>query len=463
MPLTIIKNAFKINNDNAFFNADMLLGDANLVEGYVSPEMFGAVGDGVTDDTAAWQSAVDSGKNVRAHSKKYKCGQINVTKNITIDCNYAEFTCIENGLFYCHGTVKNTLTGQNAYTANTGNYSITSEQFSDYTGMGMLQGTNNFEQTRAYYRGGFTCTFHDGEMDGVFPIDVSGSVSILLIDPITVTLEKIGNIVYQGSDASNKNWIRIEYGLDCIVRDLKTVVSNFYTLIDLNKCLNCTCEQMQISGEMGMTGTNSYLVGFTDSSECAVYRSHMYNKYWHCITTGGTYLCYNNTVSDCFLGGLSGGAFVDHPNGIKSTLRNCTVSMIGIGGLGVVDNCSVYAHNNTNALNIFPTTSPLLSGAIVKDTLIYANNTRSITIRSNPYENDITYYIKGMYFSNVRHIDKTKTLNLLYAINSVISDKNAYFVIGDITVMDVDATIDFEIDSPNVDRTNEKIIIRNGV
>lgn len=50
-------------------------------EGFVTPEMFGAVGDGVTDDADAIQLAFDSGKNVVGVGKYY-CG-----KNITSNCN----------------------------------------------------------------------------------------------------------------------------------------------------------------------------------------------------------------------------------------------------------------------------------------------------------------------------------------------------------------------------------------
>lgn len=42
---------------------------------YVTPQMYGAVADGVTDDTVAVQAALDSGKNVYFPEGRYKVTQ----------------------------------------------------------------------------------------------------------------------------------------------------------------------------------------------------------------------------------------------------------------------------------------------------------------------------------------------------------------------------------------------------
>ncbi len=78
---------------------------ANLQAGYqatheavsklhVTPQMYGAIGDGVADDTEALQMAIDSGENVRLTAKKYLISKPIYIKNNNIDFN-AENTTIE--------------------------------------------------------------------------------------------------------------------------------------------------------------------------------------------------------------------------------------------------------------------------------------------------------------------------------------------------------------------------------
>ena len=50
---------------------------------FVTPEMFGAVGDGVTDDSSAIQAAVDTGLAVVFEPKTYRCAEITTNKSVT--------------------------------------------------------------------------------------------------------------------------------------------------------------------------------------------------------------------------------------------------------------------------------------------------------------------------------------------------------------------------------------------
>lgn len=464
MPIQLKTNALSFKNGAAVFESDLLSAETYNISDCVTPEMFGAVGDGVADDTAAWQAAVDYGSNVVAKKPIYKCGTITVTKNITIDCSMARFLCIDTQLFLCTGKKTAELSGQYSYTANQNNYSINDNVYANYTGFAMLKGTNNFEQTRSYYKGGFVCTFNNGVMNEIYPIDVTNGTNnntLEIIEPITVTLRNIGGVSYVGSSASNKNYITIVYGFGSVIENCFAQIDDFYTFIDLSKCINCICRNINVQGETGTTETNSYLVAFNDSSFCTVRNSHLFNKYWHSITTGGTYLCFHNVVDNCTLLCKSGAAFVDHPNGINSEVANSTVLGIGIGGLGIIDNCLVGYGGSVLMINIFPTTSPLLAGADIRNVKLLNTTNVGISIRANPYQSDILFYVDNIYLDNVTLNDNTKELSIAYNFTDSIESRNSSFKIGDIIVSDCYADIDFDISSQNVDRTNEHIVLRN--
>ena len=60
---------------------------------FVTPEMFGAVGDGVTDDSQAIQDAIDSGKPVYLTNKTYKTDSpLHLTGNVIVNDGIINYT-----------------------------------------------------------------------------------------------------------------------------------------------------------------------------------------------------------------------------------------------------------------------------------------------------------------------------------------------------------------------------------
>lgn len=460
MPIELKINSINLKYGDTYVPIDLFEDNSYSSQvGWTSPEFYGAVGDGTADDTAAWQSAVDSGKNVQALGKVYKCGTIEVTKNISIDCNGADFNCSSAKLFDIKGSVTTTLTGQSNYSANQVGYQITNQAYSNYTGFAMLQGTNNFDESRTTYLGGFVCTFHNGVLDGSYPIDVKNgtdNLTVLLISPITVRLTNVGNVIHLNSGTNYA--IQISYGFGCVVENINAKPTTSYIFVDLYNCLKCICQNIRITGELGSTGTNSYMVAMSNSSYCVVRDSYIYNKHWHCVTTGNRYLCYRNLIDNCVLMSYDAYAYCDHENGVGTIVQNSTVEGIVPGFKSVVNNVLVISRNNSSKdaiLLIRAPTDKKLSGATVTNLTFLPNDASNclIYLDSYPNENGKTFYYDNIKIENVRVISETVTGKFVFGFGSSATN-NKNFVVGSLMFNDCDITIDLSNSNPYADLSN---------
>lgn len=412
---------------------------------FVSPEQFGAVGDGLTDDTDAWQAAVDSGYPVRATGKAYKVEQIDVTKNTIIDANGADFTYSGDKCFYCKGEVVATLTDQADYSNGQENYAIDDEEYSDYSGFAMLKGTNNFELSRPNYLGGFACTFWDGIITMPYPIDVTG-VSIEIVNPVTVVIKNVGNLWHDGEGAIPYA-IHFEYGVECVVESVNSPAANAYQFICFDKCLSCEVKNCYVWQELGTTGTNSYLVGFENSSFCGIRGCNLYNRFWHAATTGDTYLCYRNYVLDSILYCDETDAYSDHENAIGTTIRNCTSGPITMHAMAIVEGVTVLSMKNSRKscyVNVAATSIKTNAYYTISDVNLIAapganDSYVGVHIHQSPRSTNATYYITQLNVRNVIADKKTgagefrndgivNNLLIIYEINIDNTNLNIYGV-----------------------------------
>lgn len=88
--------------DNGIDTTKLAVADFAKKTGHVTPEMFGAVGDGVTDDTTAWQSALDVGGIIlcKAGSNYSITSVLRIKANTTILLNGATITTSAVHLFF---------------------------------------------------------------------------------------------------------------------------------------------------------------------------------------------------------------------------------------------------------------------------------------------------------------------------------------------------------------------------
>ena len=311
----------------------------------ITPEYYGAVGDGVTDDTAAWQSAIDSGEIVQATSAKYKCGTLVVARDTEIDCNNAEFVCASSTLFDCRGSIINQYSNAD-YTANQRNYAIKNS----FTGIAYLSGTNNVFKQRSYYRGGSVEAFTNGVMQTTIPADITG-VTVYELQTPSIIIKNIKNVQFAETDDAVV--IRMQYCKDSVV-DNVNVKNVCYSIFQIWQCHNCSYTNSTFDIPQYKTyGTYYYPIEICDSCYTLVENVHGHCVGWHCGTTGNNTLCRQTHVKNCdFSSDYPVASYADHPNGIETLVENTKLSSIGLGVLGKMVNCQIVPTKNDSLCRV---------------------------------------------------------------------------------------------------------------
>lgn len=373
----------------------------------VTPETFGAYGDGTHDDTASWNKAVSVHRDVKAFEKTYLTGKITVTDDIDIDCGNASFTCSDTTLFDIKGSVVTNLANENNYARNDADYAIVNTDYSTYSGVAFVHGDNNFQEDRTYYLGGFIAMFKNGKINTSYPISVTNT-QIDIINPVKANLKNIKGITHQ-SNQDTSNSIHITYGQGCKIENITNKQSVCYTAILVEKSLNVNIDNLNISQELQTSDNVTYIVYFKDSSFCNLTNSYLYNRYWHTVTTGGQYLCYKNTIDKCELLASTAPAMSDHRNALGTTITNGTASCLAVSGMSLIDNVIITSCREHAAKKCSIGLMPMS----IDDNAVYTVNNVTLipddtcTSCGVRLENDVqvtgkTYYYNTIKLSNIR-------------------------------------------------------------
>lgn len=302
-----------------------------------SPEYYGAVGDGIADDTLAWQNAIDSGQPIKAESSKYLCGTLNVTRDAEIDCNNAEFIAKDTILFNCYGSVEKE-TVESSYTANQVNYRLSD----NFTGIAHIYGVNNVFKSRSYYKGGSTESFSNGLLQARIPVDIE-TPTVYELNTITVKISNIANVTFV--DSTNAVIIKMQYVRDSVVENVN-MTNLCYSVVQFWQCYKCTYKNSTFDiPQYGDVSTNYYPVEILDTCYTKLLNLTGHCVGWHCATTGNHTLCRQTLVDNCtFSSDYAIPAYGDHENGIETTIKNSNLTSVGLGVLGSIENCTIKAN-----------------------------------------------------------------------------------------------------------------------
>ena len=313
-----------------------------LLKGYVTPENYGAVGDGIADDTAAWQSAVDSGYNVVAGSKSYRCGKITITENIEIDCNMAEFTCTSDTLFSCKGSIIKSTASTNSYNA----YENFNLPDSTHTGVAFLRNTSRTISSSINVYDGMMINSYSGTSYDKLPVTISNP-TVDEISPITCTLINIGSVNHINNQTNTT--VSIEYGYKCKVNNL-IQSSSKCTIVSLSYCMECEISDILGSFETSeyiTTYVTSYAILIINSSRTFVRNCNITFDCGVCYKTDGSYLSLNNTIEDCTFISIGCDAVDDRYNGIGTEITRCDLHGCSLGASSKITRCKIYQHRSS--------------------------------------------------------------------------------------------------------------------
>jgi len=273
----------------------------SFVEIYATPEQFGAVGDGITDDTNAFNSAILNGKNIALDSEKiYSIGNISDIENIEIIGNGATLktsdviTLGDNGVLngcviQATGSTRGYivyLTGVNAKVCNCHFKTITWTAENEYirgynTSLASIY-NNNFEENRyghaIYLNKCFNCSVKDNHMSNCrFPVTIWGGNA----DPSNTdrSFNGCGQIVIEGNKSINDLTIQTPNQNNAIWASCSNniVVSNNILVgcgdvgVDFEYCANCVA-----TGNTVKNCLKGALAVFCDSENCTFVGNNVY-------------------------------------------------------------------------------------------------------------------------------------------------------------------------------------------
>lgn len=353
-------------------NLSSLISQIPVGDSYVTPEDYGAVGDGTTDDSEAVQDAVDAGYNVYFASNKTYYLASTVTIDHDVHLYGGENTVIKtetpsggtvSDLIKVIGTLKKTTTLTTDYTSagatnNSGNQFTLSDMTDIAIGdiMVITAEDQYYSYARPTYYLGATLLISDIYNGHIYtsnsmPWDIENTqdVTVKIYSAPTAIIENLKFESDMDSLGSYKSLIELKWCKNSIVRNCN--LSKMAIGLRVNFCVNTLVDCVTVSKskyDNSLTG-DGYGIYITSASDTIVQRVLAICAQG-CVDLGGTIPNINTYIRNCNLTSECRAIGIDmHENSYNIVVEDCTFGGISLYGTATVNRCRFIRNNRSDA------------------------------------------------------------------------------------------------------------------
>ena len=314
----------------------------------VSVKDFGAVGDGVTDDTAAIQAAIDA----TPYSLIFPTGTYKLSSTITIDkdieidfCDSVIYTSASTA-FSSEGTLKAT-TSAASYSNTTDRNSILVADASGFAVGDLINviSSDLFDTSRLYYYKGGSAVITEISGNRVyfsltsFGYDMSTGIVVKDYEPVTVNIKNLKLLESTAALADSDFGFYFAYHKDSVIDNVTTNL--FQNHISVKRSVDCVIKNSETRKAINSSGDSWDGYGIIDySCNGTIVENCITFSGQHGVTTGGQEVVYNFSVSNSFMKAERYSlGFGPHENMMRCVVTNCEM-------LGAVLTGQCYVYNS---------------------------------------------------------------------------------------------------------------------